>query len=72
MGRPATASCPLLFLVGGDNHRYLQKEETQKAVDFNFSFSFQDLFSGLSLFQICFISALSLSFFFWFCLLCFR
>jgi hypothetical protein len=44
MGRPATASCPLLFLVGGDNHRYLQKEETQKAVDFNFYLSFQNMF----------------------------
>jgi hypothetical protein len=40
-----STSSPLLFLAGGDNHRYLQKEETQKAVDFNF-LSFFDLFQS--------------------------
>jgi hypothetical protein len=39
-----TASLP--FLAGGDNHHYLQKEETQQAVDFNFLLSFP--VSGLS------------------------
>jgi len=61
-GGSGSTSSPLLFLAGGDNHRYLQKEETQKAVDFNF-LSFFDLF------QSSFFSSVQ---FHCFSLLCFR
>jgi len=59
-GRSVTTSFPLLFLVGSDNHRYLQKEETQKAVNFNFLSPFQICSRVFPFFQICFISAFSL------------
>ena len=49
-GGPKMASSPLLFLAGGDNHRYLQNEETYAKQQLILSFFF--VFNLFSL--ICF------------------